>query len=172
MSGHKYTKQKRILKFWQRVKILGLLDCWEWQGGRDGFGYGKVQDFDGKTERTHRFVWKLTYGSIPTGKHILHKCDNPSCCNPNHLYVGTHQDNMRDRTERGRSGRWGRKGVENPQSKLNDDKVRSIRALLEQGLTQREIASKYDVDASAISQINRGVAWKHVAGTSANGGDA
>ena len=99
MPGKKYTELERTTKFWSRVNIKGLLDCWEWTGTKVG-DYGWVQGSDRKGIYVHRFAWEVTYGSIPDGLWILHQCDNPPCCNPNHLYVGTPKDNAQDRERR------------------------------------------------------------------------
>ncbi len=102
----KYTKEQTITKFWTRVKIKGLLDCWVWQGHCLSFGYGQAR-FDGKRQVAHRIAWQITYGPIPQGLFVLHKCDNPPCVNPTHLYVGTHTDNMRDvRLRNQRRKKW------------------------------------------------------------------
>jgi hypothetical protein len=77
--------------------------CMEWLGTRAFYGYGKTM-FRGKTTTAHRKVWTLTYGEIPEGMCVLHKCDNPPCCNPDHLFLGTHADNARDREAKGRGG--------------------------------------------------------------------
>ena len=102
MSRKKYTEEERREKFWSRVIIENLLDCWVWTGGTVGRGYGYLSRGGPKLILAHRYVWEITYGPIPDGLCILHKCDNPPCVNPTHLYIGTHSDNMRDMIERGR----------------------------------------------------------------------
>lgn len=77
--------------------------CWEWQGSRDRDGYGRVQRSAFGVcwfEKTHRLSYEFYVGEIPCGLHVLHRCDNPPCINPEHLYCGTHQENMRDRSKR------------------------------------------------------------------------
>lgn len=88
-----------IKSFWAKVNIRGPDDCWEWTGAVNGRDYGRFYVGD-KTVYAHRLAWELTSSSIPKGKLVLHKCDNPTCCNPDHLYVGTHCDNMADLTSR------------------------------------------------------------------------
>ena len=75
--------------------------CWEWKASLDGKGYGQIKNWNSMS-RAHRISWEFYCGEIPDGMHILHECDNPKCVNPNHLFLGTHQDNMRDMNEKGR----------------------------------------------------------------------
>jgi hypothetical protein len=87
-------------EFWDSVEKKPE-GCWEWKRGRYAQGYGQVF-FDGKTTGAHRVAFALAKGSIPAGLHILHSCDNPPCCNPDHLRAGTHRDNADDKIARGR----------------------------------------------------------------------
>ncbi len=92
-------------RFWARVAKTDT--CWEWQGARLPTGYGRVT-FDGENTSAHRAAWILTKGPIPDGQHVCHTCDNPPCCNPLHLFLGTHRDNMQDAQ---RKGRWRHSGT-------------------------------------------------------------
>jgi len=94
-------KNKPVEKFWAKVEILNSDSCWEWQKSRLPTGYGHIGRWGKKMNTSaHRVAWEVTYGEIPEGLHIMHLCDNPPCCNPQHLMVGTHQENMRQRSER------------------------------------------------------------------------
>jgi hypothetical protein len=88
---------EQIDKFWKRVDVKSKDECWEWQGPKNGWGYGLHLSFIAS-----RIAWVLVYGDIPYGMFVCHKCDNPLCCNPNHLFLGTHDDNMKDATIKGR----------------------------------------------------------------------
>lgn len=92
-------------RLWEKIRKAGPDDCWEWTRATAGFGYGiiRVGGTPGRLVMTHRLVWELTNGPIPDGLCVLHSCDNPPCCNPAHLHLGTKADNMRERRERGRA---------------------------------------------------------------------
>jgi hypothetical protein len=91
-------------RFWDKVKIAGPKDCWEWTAAKDKNGYGFFR-FDDKQQKAHRVAWQLEIGPIPDEMHICHVCDNPPCVNPNHLFLGTPKDNMQDKLAKGRH-RW------------------------------------------------------------------
>ena len=97
----KYWKTvNRKTLFWSKVDMPSLLGCWNWTGYKIR-GYGHTR-WNGRYQYAHRVSYQIAYGDIPEGLLVLHKCDNRSCVNPTHLYVGTHSDNMRDMIERGR----------------------------------------------------------------------
>ena len=103
---HRMGTRHREWLFWQNVAVRSPNECWEWRGSRYPTGYGRVRP----TQYAHRLAWGYTHGPIPAGLHVLHHCDNPPCCNPAHLWVGTPADNMRDRDLKGR----GRNGPNAP----------------------------------------------------------
>jgi hypothetical protein len=101
-----------IARFWSRVQIpapcFDYSPCWNWQGSLDRHGYGQFKlGFGLSPLRAHRIAYEACKGEIPEGMHVLHSCDNPRCCNPDHLRVGTHADNMADREARGRTWKAG-----------------------------------------------------------------
>jgi hypothetical protein len=147
-----------IDRFWGRVAKGGPDECWEWQRGTFGTGYGCYRH-EGRNVYAHRLAWELTHGPIEDGLCVRHSCDNPLCVNPAHLLLGTDADNVRDKVERERQHR----GEGSPMSKLTDSAVRCIRALYaERQADQKKLAELYGVDQAQISRIVSGKAWRHV----------
>ncbi len=125
-------------------------DCWIWTGS--GEVYGKLKS-NGATEAAHRIAYKIHIGRIPANKFVLHTCDIPRCVNPQHLFVGTHQDNMRDRSKKERHAFGERSGM----CKLSAAEVGRARAMYRGGMTQCEIAEIFYVHQTQISRIVRNV---------------
>ena len=147
-------------RFWSKIKRGGPDECWEWQAHINKDGYGMIS-VDGVVERSHRMSWKLTNGDIPKVMCILHSCDNPRCCNPSHLFLGTQKDNVADMVSKNRHR--GSPGIKNPSAKLTEDEVGQIRRLRnETPLTLHEIGEMYDVSFSLVSQICKRKAWNHI----------
>jgi hypothetical protein len=94
--------EKQEQAFWRYVKKAGPDDCWPWKGSRDAFGYGLVC-FAGKRYHVSRVLWRLVTGTDPGQRQVCHECDNPPCCNPNHLFLGDHGDNAADKAIKGRA---------------------------------------------------------------------
>lgn len=147
-------------RFWSKMVILGADDCWVWQRARDPKGYGRY-GVGKKMCFAHRHAYALTFGPIPEGLCCLHKCDNPPCCNPSHLFLGTQADNMRDMFAKNRHPPV--QGERHPRAKLTDANVVEIRRLYATGLyIQQELADKYGVHCSIIGFIVNRKIWKHV----------
>lgn len=126
--------------------------CWVWQRGRFAEGYGAIV-IEKKTMSTHRLSWILFRGDIPKRTHVCHNCDNPPCCNPDHLFLGTTQDNTADRHEKGRDA----SGQKNGNAKLTDDEVTEIRQRYEGKYGQlTRLAEEYAVSVDQIRNIVRG----------------
>lgn len=142
--------------------------CLEWQGCRVGRGYGMLaaKSVNGRAnDRAHRVAYRLFVGPITEGLYVLHNCDNPACVSPAHLHLGTHTDNMRDMTAKGRGRPTGGrcKGTRHWNSSLNDDDIRAIRAMAATGRwTQQRIAALFGIVHTAVSAIVRGEKWSHV----------
>lgn len=128
--------------------------CHEWTGRLQPNGYGQIHS-GGKTVYAHRAAWELANGSLPDGAFILHSCDNRRCVNPEHLRLGTFQENMDDMTARKRQAH----GERNAHAKLSAESVKAIRA--ETG-THAEIAARHGVSQPLVSMIRSGRIWKHV----------
>ena len=146
--------------FWRRVDKSG--DCWPWLGPKDRDGYGRLTYQGRRMHSAHRLSWKLANGPIPKGMCVCHRCDNPPCCNPAHLWLGTNQDNMDDKVSKGRHSYRSHVGVENPNSKLTEDEVLDIRAARAFGAAQKDIAKAYNLEVSVISRITTRASWKHL----------
>jgi len=97
--SYNYNMEER---FWSKVLIKEPDECWIWTAFIDRHGYGRFY-VDGEMMQTHRIAYTLTHGPIPPGMEVCHKCDNPQCCNPNHLFLGTHADNMLDMRQKKRA---------------------------------------------------------------------
>lgn len=133
--------------------------CWEWQAGKKSNGYGQFT-LNGKEERAHRAAYQLFVGPIPDGQQVLHKCDNPVCVNPDHLFLGTVQDNMRDKVVKRRQ----QKSINHPSCELSESDVLSIKKLLsEGGMMQKDIAATFQVSQSTVSDIKHGKRFAEVA---------
>lgn len=128
--------------------------CWLWSGAHNR-GYGQIQ-VRGKTEKAPRLSWMLHRGPIQDGRCVLHRCDNPACVNPEHLFLGTHADNAADRAAKGRGRNRVLRGEKNPQSKLTREAVLQIHDLLASGATQRSLAARFGVGCTTITRIASG----------------
>lgn len=156
------SPERRIARFWSKVDKSG--ECWVYLYHRAPFGYGMLW-VNKHLVPAHRFSWELSNGLIPKGLWVLHHCDNPPCVRPDHLFLGTPQDNVHDMIAKGRARYVARplKGEANPRAKLTEVQVREIRAHLTAGQRYRDIARQYGVSSGLISHIASGIAWKHVA---------
>lgn len=147
-----------LTRFWRKVRKTD--SCWLWTGtpNRDGYGrfrYGLSNKYGGVEKMAHRVSWELANGAIPEGMVICHKCDNPPCVNPDHLFMGTSLDNSRDRDQKGRT----LSGERNPISKLTWEKVSLIRTMRAAGSKQQPLADMFGVSQAVISDIVLGKRW-------------
>ena len=127
-------------RFWQKVRVED--GCWEWTASRHYKGYGWFRVGD-RMEKAHRVSYLLHHGPIPEGMSVLHKCDNPACVRPDHIFLGTQQENIADMVRKGRVSRG-------PGSTLTDADVLAIRA---SGKSNTELARLYGQDQSTISRV-------------------
>lgn len=143
-------------------RVFKTETCWLWTGTRKAHGYGVIR-IDNKVWRAHRLSWTLFGGEIPSDKDVLHRCDTPRCVNPDHLFLGTQADNMRDMQQKGRKAIGNAnpaKGEKHGRAKLTAGQVAEIRHAYEHGATQTRLASIYGVSHTAISDIIRRKNWK------------
>lgn len=154
------TFEQSIPEFWKKVKRGDIDECWPWLGATLPDGYGKFRA-DGKFIQAHRFAYIISNGSIPATLCVLHECDNPPCCNANHLFTGTRKDNSDDRDKKGRNVNL--LGEEHGGSKLTEADVRLIRAdYIPFHFTVSMLATRHGVSVATIKQILSRKTWKHL----------
>jgi|SRR5882672_9518475 len=163
-SGLKYKPrvfnvEKETERFWLRVDKSGGPDaCWPWVKSRNEHGYGYT-NWGSHATRAHRLAYTLTYGPVPKGLHVLHRCDNPPCVNPSHLFLGTHQDNMTDMKNKRRYHAM--YGEQCPSHKLTEHEARLILELASQHKkTRRELAEMFNVSKSTVASLLRRETWR------------
>lgn len=141
-------------------RIVTEYGCWEWTGYRMPFGYGQIGDGK-KVLTTHRAAYIAFVGEIPDELFVCHRCDNPPCFNPAHLFLGTHRDNMRDAKAKKRSR--GVEGMANVNAKLTDEQVGQILDLAkDKSLTYKEIAKQFNITSQYVGQLANGQWRKYV----------
>ena len=149
-------------RFWEKVDVpADEFGCWEWTASRNKDGYGHF-GLNGKIQTAHRVAWQFANGPIPKGEGahgtcVLHKCDNPACVRPDHLFLGSNADNVRDRDEKGR--RVPPKGETHSSAKLT---IADIYAIRSDPRLQREIAAEYGVSKAHVGRIKTRRSWAHL----------
>ena len=166
-------------RFWAKVRIAE--GCWEWTGG--GHTYGQIK-IEGRMRLAHHVSYELAHGPIPPGVQVLHHCDNPGCVRPDHLFLGTQSDNLRDMVAKGRGltdeqqsairhphgdDHWMRskperiaRGERHGRAKMTAETVQEARRLSADGWTLARLAERYGVRMSTLSMIIRRVTWRHL----------
>lgn len=169
------SKLSKLGKFWLKVDLRGAIPkhvpelgrCWQWLGSKDKKGYGNFY-----RDKAHRFSHKQFNGALTVLKPcVLHRCDNPSCVNPKHLWAGTNAENMTDRNSKGRQAKgashgWNTHPESRPAGEKNGRAILSLADVLEirknctvLGVSQKEMVLKYGLNKSSISKIVRGISW-------------
>jgi len=144
-------------RFWEKVDVRGEDECWEWQAACNSRGYGHLW-LSGKPAYAHRLSWRLEHGPIPDGMFICHHCDNPLCCNPQHLFIGTPADNAQDRDRKGHTHIP--QNVMPGKPKLTACQVRRIRHLYStNGYSQTGLARLFRVGRTTIRKIVHRTTW-------------
>ena len=152
-GGHRLHCGMESTRFWEKVVKAGSEACWQWTGSVTSHGYGNLT-YKGKTLSAHQVAYKLCVGEVPAGLIIRHKCDNPLCCNPAHMELGTRLDNARDKSIRGRT----------PKSivkRLTHEQILEIRAARGK-LSSGDIMKKYGITRSYAFAIWARRVWSHV----------
>ena len=155
----------RHLAFWDWVEKSD--GCWLFTGTMGGSGYGKFWTGVDGYQKAHRYSYEMHYGPIPPSDDrygtmcVCHHCDNPLCVRPDHLFLGTHQDNMDDAKRKRRTTHGERSGV----AKISAEGAERAREMYAQGVRQKDIAAAFGVDKSTISVLVRGLTWQHDGGT-------
>lgn len=145
-------------KLVKRIKVDLISGCWEWIGSKNVYGYGVLwYNKWGKRTLVHRVIYSIFIGVIPNGMFVCHKCDNRSCVNPEHLFIGTAKDNTQDCIRKGRFVIH--YGEECHNSKLTNEQVLKIRI---DPRPHKEISKEYNIDKSIVSRIQTGHRWKHI----------
>ena len=150
-------------RFWSKVGVEGPDDCWIWRRGLNDSGYGQFKLIaGGSPKRASRVAWLLTYGD-PGSSLVLHKCDNPPCCNPAHLFLGTHFDNNADMTSKGRR----RVGPQRDRARqiarlrhLTDEQIAEAHRRHAAGESRRSIARSFGVANTTIDDLINGKTWR------------
>lgn len=160
-----YQRLPVEVRFWRMVHKTE--DCWLWTGAKKEWGHGVINSGGrGRAIRVSRLSWSLHYGEIPEGLLVCHKCDNPTCVRPEHLFLGTHADNMTDCKNKGRYDRTKRpRGEGHGMSKLTEQEVRAIRKLFsehERRPTLKDAASKFGISLQSVHRIVTRKNWAHV----------
>lgn len=148
----------------QRIesRIISRKDCWITDLASKQYPTIRV---NGNKKLLSRVMYEICNGEIPEGMLVCHKCDNPGCVNPSHLFLGTQQDNMTDMVSKGRSNKTKgfKRGSENSQSKLTEEQVIEIKSLLAEGnLSQPKIANLFCISRSTVQAIKESKVWRHI----------
>lgn len=155
-------------RFWKRVQKGD--GCWEWQGAVHPSGYGVLFSYERglahpTPHRAHRLSWEIHVGPIPEGIFVCHRCDNRRCVRPDHLFLGTNTDNMRDASEKKRlvGNRSNHHlGSARPNAKITETDVVEMRRLSREGITGKELSARFGINRGTVSEILSGKLWKHV----------
>lgn len=154
-----YALDRPESRFWPKVSVREPGACWPWLGRRTPTGYGLFR-VGSRMVPAHRYAWQITYGDIPNPMEVCHRCDNPCCCNPQHLFLGTQADNVRDMQAKGRRASF--IGEANGRAKLTEAQVRTIRQLFAAGSTRTSLARSFGVTRNSIDNIVNRTTWRSV----------
>lgn len=150
-------------RFWSKVEIQEPTKCWPWLGHKSALGYGRIDIRGHGHFLAPRIAYFISTHHDAGHLNVLHKCDNPSCCNPAHLFVGSNQDNVNDREAKGRNKvcNVDNRGIRNRGAKLTETDVISIRREATSS-SHDELSRKYSVNRATINRIINGKLWRHI----------
>jgi hypothetical protein len=158
MSGK--VRESVASRFMKKVWPEPNSGCWLWDASTGPKGYGQFRMIDGTVKRAHRLSYEWHVGPIPTGMCVCHKCDVPTCVNPDHLFLGAQAENMADMRRKGRGSKWpGKRGEASSSSKLTEHEVQKIRSSKLKGI---ELAKMFGVSTTNISAIKSRKIWRHI----------
>lgn len=161
MPGGIYERKPLEVRFWEKVNKNGplLIDtkCWEWTGAKKKAGYGFI-GLNYKNYYAHRLAYEFYYKVLPKEQHVLHKCDNPSCVNPEHLFLGSQVDNMKDMNLKNRHAVGEKTNI----NKLTDKEVIEIRNKYSSGIPNKTLCKEYNVSHATIHRVVYKKLWKHI----------
>jgi len=146
--------------FWDKVEKTD--GCWNWKASTNSRGYGQLKmPNTRKNVLAHRLSYTMAFGDIKDGLFVCHKCDNRTCVNPNHLFVGTAKENMQDMDAKGRRVKANMAGVKNPNATLDEDKVKLLK-LLKDKFPMESLIKIFGVKKTQIHRIINGQQWSHI----------
>ena len=155
--GNGLDGRTTLQRFLEKL-VFGVSECWFWRGALHKLGYGLMNAIG--ESKAHRVAYRLFVGQIPEGLDVLHKCDVRNCVNPDHLFVGTHAENMADMVSKGRSQNRPQYGEENPRSKLTADQVEEMRRIrAETGMPYHKLAAMFGVVTMTAQRACVGTSW-------------
>lgn len=148
-------------RFWEKVDKRDPDECWEWTAAKGTRGYGELANKPNPPIAAHRLSYIIAHGSIPEGMDVCHSCDNPACCNPAHLWLGTHRDNMHDMYLKNR--RKAISGEQHRDAKFTNEQIRHIREMYKSGQYRLcELTRMFDISRTSMTKILKGLTYKNI----------
>lgn len=150
-----------VARFWSKVDVRSGDECWLWKAGTNLNGYGRFS-IGGEDFRAHRVSWLITTCTAPDGLGVLHACDTPACVRPDHLFIGSQEENIQDMDKKGRRVKKPCPGTANGRCRLSEEDVRLIRAASASGARTRAIAKQFGIGRTQVQRIVARQSWTHI----------